>query len=303
MITIKHNDYTATINTKRGANCISLKNSAYNISVLREPDYSKELDNPYLYGMPILFPVNRIFGGSFTFEGRKYDFPINEPNTNCHLHGMLHETEFEVKSNAENEIICTYNATKEKPYLKFPHEFEIEITYRLSDNGFFHKTKATNLSELNMPVMLGFHTTFNVASSDVRIKAEISKEFERNMKNYLPTGNNPEFDDVGKNLILGEFNPLSRPISKHYKAYGDGKMVIYNPERNYSIVYENDKKYEYRLIYNGNADEYICLEPQNCIANCVNSPYNPKEVGFDYISPGKYKEYRSKIYIADGDLR
>ena len=26
-------------------------------------------------------------------------------------------------------------------------------------------------------------------------------------------------------------------------------------------VYENDEKFAYRLIYNGDANEYICLEP------------------------------------------
>ena len=71
-------DYTAEINLSRGANCISLRNRKYGAVILREPDYSKELDNPYLYGMPILYPVNRISGGKFEFEGREYVFPINE---------------------------------------------------------------------------------------------------------------------------------------------------------------------------------------------------------------------------------
>ena len=80
IVKILFGEYSAKINITRGANCISLKNSKYNASVLREPDYSKPLDNPYLYGMPILYPVNRISGGSFMFDCRRYTFPINEPN-------------------------------------------------------------------------------------------------------------------------------------------------------------------------------------------------------------------------------
>ena len=68
IIELKSNNYRAKINLSRGANCISLKNTEYNGDILREPDYDN-LDNPYLYGMPILFPPNRISGGKFEFEG------------------------------------------------------------------------------------------------------------------------------------------------------------------------------------------------------------------------------------------
>ena len=111
--------YTALINTERGANCISLRNSKYNAVILREPNKSGVLDNPYLYGMPILYPVNRISGGSFEFEGRIYRFPINEPQTNCHLHGMMHEMEFEISEIGDSFVKCVF----ERQYLDFPHRF------------------------------------------------------------------------------------------------------------------------------------------------------------------------------------
>ena len=60
IITLKNGGYTAKINASKGANCFSLTNDKYNASILREPNYSKPLDNPFLYGAPILFPQNRI---------------------------------------------------------------------------------------------------------------------------------------------------------------------------------------------------------------------------------------------------
>ena len=59
-----------------GANCISLTHETHRAVILREPDYEKKLDNPYLYGMPLLFPANRISGGRFYFKGREYCFPV-----------------------------------------------------------------------------------------------------------------------------------------------------------------------------------------------------------------------------------
>ncbi len=78
MIDLKCGYHTAVIDTLHGANCMRLRNEKYNSTILRETPANGVLDNLYLYGMPILYPVNRIFKGSFEFEGRKYQFPINE---------------------------------------------------------------------------------------------------------------------------------------------------------------------------------------------------------------------------------
>lgn len=303
IVEIKYLDYSAKINLSRGGNCISIRNQKYRARLLREPDYSKELDNPYLYGMPILFPVNRISGGRFVFEGREYLFPINEPDTGCHLHGELHKTEFELVEQSESRVVCLYIADEQNSYLCFPHAFEIKLTYELREDGFYQTTEITNLSEKNMPVFIGFHTTFNVLFAEnsrpenIKVLAEISEEYERNMTNYLPTGVKPEFDETSLALNTGEFSPFMKAISRHYRCRKPGKMVIYDAGNDLSVVYENDEKYKFRLIYNGNADEYICLEPQNCMANCQNAPFSRKEAGFDYIEPGASKLYASRISI------
>lgn len=309
LIKLKKFGYLAEINLSRGANCVKLRNETYRAKILREPDYTKELDNPYLYGMPILFPVNRISGGEFKFEGRTYRFPVNEPMTGCHLHGELHQTEFSVVEVSDSKLCCSYLADEQNPYLEFPHAFEIQMTYEIKEDGFYHTVKVINHSEYNMPVLLGFHTTFlsrfaeGSKEEDIRVLAELSEEYERNMKNYLPTGVKPKFDDISTALAEGEFSPFTMPTSRHYRSGKQGKMVIYDGTNDLSVVYENDDKYQFRLIYNGNADEYICLEPQNCMANCPNGPFNREEAGFDYIEPGKSKVYDSKIAIEEGDKR
>lgn len=302
---IEFADYSAKINLSRGANCISLRNRKYKAKILREPDYAKGLDNPYLYGMPILFPVNRISGGRFEFEGREYVFPMNEPATGCHLHGELHQAEFTLEEVSESRLVCSYKADKDKPYLGFPHAFEIRIKYELREDGFYQRTEVYNHSDTNMPVFLGFHTTFcslfceDSKPQNIKVLAEISEEYERNMATYLPTGVKPKFDESSLALNAGEFSPFKRAISRHYRCGASGKMGIYDAGSHLRVVYENDEKYKFRLIYNGNADGYICLEPQTCLANCQNSPFDREEAGFDYIEPGKSKLYVSKISIEE----
>lgn len=300
---IRFGEYSASINVSRGANCISLRHGGYGARILREASYDGgELDNPYLYGMPILFPVNRISGGCFSFEGREYVFPINEPSTNCHLHGELHRASFSVLEQSGERIVCSFRADKENPYLEFPHEFEVMIEYSLSSEGFHQKNTVHNLSDENMPCMLGFHTTFNslfAGSGRTEVGAEIAEEYERNMKNYLPTGEKPDFDEVSEALLAGSFSPLGRPISRHYRAKSGGRLWIRNADKALRVVYENDEKLGFRLIYNGGADEYICLEPQTCLANAPNSPFDRSEAGFGYVPPHKEITYHSRIYIME----
>ena len=293
--------YTATINVSRGANCISLRHEN-GAKILREPKDPDDLDNPYLYGMPILFPVNRIQGGVFTFEEREYRFPINEPATGCHLHGLLHATPFTVTEQTADTLKCRFLSTEQTPYPDFPHIFEIMMEYNLRAEGFYHTVTVTNHSEQNMPVFLGFHTTFNTRlfedsnPEDICIAANITEEYARNMdQDYLPTGEKPAFDATSNALVVGTYKPFSEKASRHYR--GQGSMSITDTGKKLRLVYDNDEKYTFRLIYNGGSEGYICLEPQNCLANCPNGPFAREEAGFNYLTPKESKTFRSKIYF------
>ncbi len=219
--------YSAAINLNRGANCISLRNFEYNAKILREPNYSENLDNPYLYGMPILYPVNRIENGSFIFENRKYSFPINEPKTNCHIHGFVHESQFNVLQVNESCVSGRY----EGQYADCMQKFRIELYYEISDKGLLQKTTITNLSDKNMPNFLGFHTTFNVPfvkssnAKNIRVFVDSESEVQRNMNTYLPTGNFPNPDEVTQKLKNGSFVSYGSSISRHYKAGASGLML------------------------------------------------------------------------------
>ena len=66
LITLSAGGYTTVIDVAHGANCVSLRHDGMGACILRE--CAGEKDNPYLYGMPILFPANRISDGTFTFD-------------------------------------------------------------------------------------------------------------------------------------------------------------------------------------------------------------------------------------------
>lgn len=290
LYTLKSSGYTAIINATNGANCISLRHKNFPRGILREPNYEKGIDNPYLYGSPILFPVNRIENGTFNFNGQVYTFPINEKNTNCHLHGNLHQKEFTVIEQTENSITCYY---EEKSRVGFLHDYAITINYTLSDQGLLQIVTVKNLSDSEMPCMLGFHTTFSV-KENCSIKTQIDKEIERNMNNYLPTERVLPLDSDGKNLLNGTFTP--KTLSKHYLAGGDTAEIFF-PDEKVKVVYEYDKKYLYRLIYA--SQDFICLEPQTCVVNAPNLNGELKNSGFISIKPYSEQNFYTKIRLKE----
>lgn len=304
IIEINGGGYRALINLSEGANCICLENSALGADILRQPDYSVGIDNPFLYGMPILFPVNRISGGKFTFENRKYTFPVNEPKTGCHLHGSLHAKPFVLRDIRADGVRCEYRFTDERP--GFPHKYTVAISYSLTENGLSVKTEITNNSSLNMPLMLGFHTTFNIPflkggkAENVRVSAQVAEEIERGRENYLPTGKIINESRIGKLLNSGAFCPLSEKISLHFKAAGNGNIALTDTESGISIIYKNDFRFGWRLFYNVNADKFICLEPQTCMVDAKNSGLPDSLTGFDCVKPNETKAYSSLISVKSG---
>ena len=292
--------YSAKINISRGANCISLRHAPTESVILREPPECEELDNPFLYGMPILFPVNRIDGGCFNFDGRHYQFPINEEKTGCTLHGELHSYTFRCIAQTESSLTAIYRADTDE-YIGFPHAFEIEIKYSITRDGLTQSTTVRNLSDSNMPCLIGFHTTFkslpHEGSATSRVLVDVEREFERSVDRFLPTGVCPEPDAVTDALRNGILDPLNAPITRHYKAGGEMRIEIRTDRAR--IIYENSKNMPFRLIYNGDAKEFICLEPQTSLANSPSSPFSREEAGFNYIPAHSEQTFVSKISVKE----
>ena len=302
-VELRGGGYRAVIDLARGANCVSLQNEQYRARILREPKAEQAPDHPFLYGMPVLFPVNRISGGRFRFEDREYAFPVNEPDTGCHLHGQLHGMPFTAVQKGKSYVNCLF----EGKYMDFPHRFRMEIRYGLSREGLEQTTKIVNLSNENMPVFLGFHTTFCVRflegakAENIRVFAQVGQEIQRNMANFLPTGKILPPDTITRELRTGTYAPAGKTLSRHYRAEGSGVMGLVDTQSGIRLVYENDAAFPWRLIYTADGDAYICMEPMNCVVNCPNGPFERAEGGFTVVPPRQTQEYTSRIYLQESN--
>lgn len=288
----------AEVYPKRGANLIRLYDKIYQREILRAPEQLSDFEtkNPYLYGMPLLFPPNRIEHAQFEFEGRCYKFPVNEEKTGCFVHGVMHETAFRVAKQTSDTIVLHYEATKENLYVGYPHKFILEVSYQLLENGVKQIVRILNQSDINMPIGLGFHTTFHTGDiGECRVKANVLKEFQRNEK-YLPTG---EYHDHTETICL--FNSESGYDTKNELSalfsLGDHHTVLLELDNRIKIRYQLDEKYPYLMVFNTGSDgNYVCIEPQSWISNCPHFE-NREAYGFSYVKPQEEVSYSTSIFV------
>mgnify|MGYP001511671240 CR=1 FL=1 len=213
--------YEAEFSADIGATCFRLFYKPLNAEILRTPNgESQRNTNVYLFGNPILFPPNRIRGGRFVFRGKEYVLPVNEPQTGCFIHGNLLNLPFAKKQISQSEIEFTYSAKKGE-YLGFPHDFTVRRHYKLGENGLEEYTTVINDGVCEMPVMLAYHTTFNLDfygdMQNVKLQVPVTQEYLRD-KNFLPTGETAYGRPRDLALANGEFVPAKQPFSAFYKA-------------------------------------------------------------------------------------
>lgn len=288
--------YRAVVCPALGGNCLRLTHLKTGAELLRTPETIEEVRaNPNVYGTPLLFPPNRITGGEYLFEGRHYQFPMNETAWGNHIHGFLSRTPFEmIHSEADGEaarIIMRFSATAEKPYLAFPHAFRIILTLTLDADGLHHEVQVLNDSTENMPVGLGFHTTLNAPflpngrEEDCQFRLGAGREWLLD-EHVIPNGRTRETSLLQKALTSCGMTPCQQSLSQLFEQKGAARLTDRASGR--TIEYTVDENFRFWMVHNGNGRRrFLCPEPQSWMNDAPNRPFAPQQTGFRWLSPGE----------------
>ncbi len=115
------------------------------------------------YASSILFPfANRIKDGTYTFNNNTYTLPINEPDRNNALHGLVFNKTFEViKEKATETYACITLLYEEKNRTEgFPYTYAIQLKYTLETNGLSLEVLIKNTDNKTFPFTTGWHPYF-----------------------------------------------------------------------------------------------------------------------------------------------
>lgn len=313
-IVLKYGAYSAILLPRLGGNLVAFRDDEKGWRFLREPSEEEFADfakSPKVHGIPVLVPPNRYDGGRFAWNGRQYEFPVNEPETGNHLHGFAADTEWTVTGFGSDEskswVQVKLAFDKTHPFHRhFPHKFSLTLTYVLSGDGLTQKVEAVNEGRDAMPFMLGFHTAVNApfapgsTRDDIAVRVTIGERWELDGR-MLPTGRKLALSEGEARMAAGEGDPYFEDLDNHYTAAPQGGRnfaEIADRKAGVRFVYDAGLKYRHWMIWNNKSNgRFFCPEPQTNMVNAPNVNLPAEETGVITLKPGETWSETSRLYV------
>ncbi|TBH70587.1 aldose epimerase family protein [Aquirufa antheringensis] len=174
----KTGDYLR-IDEKTGASLIELNLGGLSLIDLPGSSDHPLASNPY-HPSALLTPwVNRVRNGNYSFKGKNYQLPINEPALGNAIHGLLARVPFTLLQKTESSVTLEHAYQGAEPNYPFP--FTFRYTYTLAEEGGLEITfMAQNTGSTSMPFACGWHPYFSfpdTKAADLSIKFHPTSRF------------------------------------------------------------------------------------------------------------------------------
>lgn len=228
------------------------------------------------YKNALLLPFpNRIAGGCYTFEGKKYQLTLNEPQRNNAIHGFLHNAIFEHCSTniSDTSVSLTMKYNYNGENRGFPFSFKVIITHTLKANGRFRcHTKVINNGNSNMPIGVGWHPNIYAGNNTTINTMQLQLpspliELEADPLTLLPTGHTKPNTNWEQPKYLAETmldTCFQLPANTENRTH-----LYYDPTLSIEIL--TGASYRFLQVYTQPNRKAIAIEPMSCAPNAFNN--------------------------------
>ena len=271
-----------------------------------DPKYFEE-NKPTRSGVPILFPFpNRIRDGRFTWAGKTYQLPTNDPTGKNAIHGFVCRRPWRVVAQGANAgaawVTAEFVGSKDAPDVLdlWPTDYRLSVTYRLEHQSLEVLAVVSNQGAQDLPWGLGYHPYFDLslfggAAAEVTVHAHQYWE----LVDSLPTGQRAQVDarrdlraaQTYDQLHLDDvFTDLHRSTDMNEMvctgmvSHGDRRLELYSSGVFREIV-----------GFTPPHRQAICLEPYTCATDAINLQQKGIDAGWRVLKPGTSEEARVKL--------
>lgn len=249
-------------------------------------------ENPY-HPSALLSPwVNRVRNGNYSFEGRNYQLPVNEPNLGNAIHGLLARMPFNISLEASKATLTYHYDAEEKAY---PFPFEMQLSYSFSvDNSFQLQFQAKNIGSGNMPFACGWHPYFNLTQGNLAdwiIRFDSISKFHSDSQ-MIPL-REESFDasagvDLGKEVLDNVFR--LEPKTKHITN-------LYNKQKKESLYLEQSSiDFPFLVVFAPENSNCVAIEPMSANTDAFNTGD-----GLRILAPNEIFQSSVKIWYEKAD--
>jgi aldose 1-epimerase len=222
----------------------------------------------------VLLPwPNRLQDGSYEFDGRRHQLPINDVEEQDAIHGLVRWAAWGVGEHESHRVVMQHRI---HPQPGYPFSLAVSIEYLLSDEGLRVRTTATNAGAGPCPYGCGAHPYLRVGTQvvdSVTLQAPgrtVLLSDERGIPVGSESVEGTEYDfrrprQIAATRLDHAFTDLDRE--------GDGlaRVSLRDPEGG-SLTLWVDESYRYLMLFTGDplpdvARRSIAIEPMTCPPN------------------------------------
>ncbi len=270
---------------------VAIENELLNILKLPFSEQYPLESNPY-HPSAVLTPwVNRVRNGNYSFEGRNYQLPINEPNLGNAIHGLLAHAPFVVtESHATEEtahIRISHTYAGDEKGFPFPFTFSIDYTLE-KKGGLLVSFHAVNTGASNMPFACGWHPYFGFPGTKLdELKISFSAQSRFLSDSQMIPLQEEAFDrtepiDLGNEKLDHVF--LLKPQADHVTELHDTRRNISFYLRQSSI------QFPYLVVFAPDDQEAVAIEPMTANTDAFNTAE-----GLHVLAPGA--QFKGEVYL------
>ena len=219
------------------------------------------------YESSLLFPFpNRLTEGRYEFEGKEYQFALNDSHRPNALHGFISELPFELVDHSENalNLKLIYEGDRDE----YPFPFDLEINYELLSNELKINIEVTNAGKGNMPCGFGWHPYFNAQISDESPRLKLPK--------VSSIGVNEDLIPNGEESLYKQFQDFESIESKSFdqcfrlERIEERMSVFLSYPKLGSLEVWQDVNFPFVQAFKYN-EKTIAIEPMTCGINALNT--------------------------------
>lgn len=225
------------------------------------------------YKSALLLPFpNRLKNGQYQFDGKTYQFPINNAETGNALHGFKDFYKMEVTSIDENNCSVTLKSQYLGNNSSYPFPFDLEIQYQLDEyNGFVCQVSLTNPNDTAIPIGFGWHPYFQFGNSVEKIALTLPKVDQIEIDDtMIPTGKETEFTVFSSSQFINDTELDT--CFKIKENYGTALIELAIPDQNTRMTYwQEADKFPYFQLFTPPSRKSLAIEPMTCNIDAFNN--------------------------------
>ena len=223
----------------------------------------------------VLIPwPNRLQDGSYDFDGRRHQLPLNEPERRNAIHGLVRWATWTAAEREPHRAVMKHVLYPQPGY---PFTLGISIEYALSDSGLQVRTTATNLGAHPCPYGSGAHPylTLGIEPIDhltLRVPGRsVLQSDERGLPvaTQIVEGTDYDFQQprrIGSTRLDHAFTDLKRDQD------GLARVELRDSDRGMQVSLWVDQSYSCLMLFSGDPlanvrRRSLAVEPMTCPPN------------------------------------